>query len=201
MKYIIKNSEPLSFTKWKRDNPRLGYKDLKDVTKQDLKNSLIAEQKHLCCYCERRITDADSHIEHFKPKGNPLYKSLELDYNNLHASCIKYLSDGIEPQCGHKKGSIFTTTLLSPLETDCASHFWYTMDGVIHGADARGDEAITIYNLNSKTLISQRKGLIDFFADEMSTKDDIILHLDDTQTCLGEFYTMIDYLYKNHNIG
>lgn len=37
MKYIIKNSEPLSFTKWKRDNPRLGYKDLKDVTKQDLK--------------------------------------------------------------------------------------------------------------------------------------------------------------------
>lgn len=123
MKHIIKTGEPASFTYWKRSNPTLRYDDLVGPPKQDLKNSLIAEQKHLCCYCERRITNADSHIEHFKPKGNPLYQYLELDYNNLHASCIKALSSGVEPQCGHKKGDTFSGTLISPLEANCADFF------------------------------------------------------------------------------
>lgn len=200
MKHIIKMSEPVSFTNWKRMNPELGYKDLKGVPKTDLKNALIAEQKHLCCYCERRISGINSHIEHFKPKGNPLYKYLELDYNNLHASCIKYLSKGEEPQCGHKKGDIFTNTLLSPLEPDCSSHFWYTMDGVIHYTDSRGKEAIDVYNLNSAVLVKQRKGLIDVFTSGFLSEADIIDHLDGTKSCLGEFYTMIEYLYHNHNI-
>lgn len=201
MKHIIKSSEPVSFTNWKRTNPELGYKDLVRSPKRDLKNALIAEQKHLCCYCERRINDNDSHIEHFKPKGNPLYSHLELDYNNLHASCIKYLSNGEEPQCGHKKGDVFTNTLLSPLEPDCASHFWYTMDGIVHSTDDRGKEAIDVYNLNSGTLISQRKGLIEFLTSDYALENNAIIdHLDDTKSFLGEFYTMIEYLYHNHNI-
>lgn len=200
MKHIIKMLEPVSFINWKRMNPGLGYKDLKGVPKTDLKNALIAEQKHLCCYCERRIFDSNSHIEHFKPKGNPLYQHLELDYNNLHASCIKYLSKGDEPQCGHKKGDVFTNTLLSPLEPDCSSHFWYTMDGVIHYMDIRGKEAIDVYNLNSAVLVKQRKALIDVFTSGLLSEADIIDHLDDTKLCLGEFYTMIEYLYQNHNI-
>lgn len=200
MKHIIKSSEPVSFTNWKRAHPELGYKDLKGRPKKDLKNALIAEQKHLCCYCERRINDNDSHIEHFKPKGNPLYAHLELDYHNLHASCIKYLSDGQEPQCGHKKGDVFTNTLLSPLEPDCASHFWYTMDGIVHSKDERGKEAIAIYNLNSGALIKQRKGLIDFLTSDFASENDVIDHLDDNKSYLGEFYTMIEYLYQNHNI-
>lgn len=200
MKHIIKTGEPASFTQWKRSNPALRYDDLVGPPKQDLKNSLIAEQKHLCCYCERRITNADSHIEHFKPKGNPLYQYLELDYNNLHASCIKALSSGVEPQCGHKKGDTFSGTLISPLEANCADFFWYTMDGHIHGVESRGKEAIAVYNLNSKVLVQQRKSLIDFFTSTFSTEADIIAHLDDTKTSLGEFYTMIDYLHKNKNI-
>lgn len=200
MKHIIKSSEPISFTNWKRTHPGLRYKDLKGSPKTDLKNALISEQKHLCCYCERRIYDADSHIEHFRPKGNPLYQHLELDYNNLHASCIKYLSTGVEPQCGHKKENTFTNTLLSPLEPDCACHFWYTLDGVIHSVDDRGKEAIDIYNLNSGALIRQRKGLIDFFTSDLSSEADIIDHLDSSKSCLGEFYTMIEYLYNNNNI-
>lgn len=200
MKHIIKTGEPASFTYWKRSNPTLRYDDLVGPPKQDLKNSLIAEQKHLCCYCERRITNADSHIEHFKPKGNPLYQYLELDYNNLHTSCIKALSSGVEPQCGHKKGDTFSGTLISPLEANCADFFWYTMDGHIHGVESRGKEAIAVYNLNSKVLVQQRKSLIDFFTSALSTETDIIDHLDDTKTFLGEFYTMIDYLHKNKNI-
>lgn len=200
MKHIIKTVEPASFTYWKHSNPTLRYDDLVGLPKQDLKNSLIAEQKHLCCYCERRITSASSHIEHFKPKGNPVYRCLELDYNNLHASCIKSLSSGLEPQCGHKKGDTFSATLISPLEANCADYFWYTMDGYIHGAGERGNEAITVYNLNSRVLIQQRKSLIDFFTDPFSSEADIIAHLDDTKTSLGEFYTMIDYLHKNKNI-
>lgn len=82
MKYIHKNNEPIEFTQWKSENPGLLYNDLYglyDLVKRTLKNSLISEQKHLCCYCECCIESSTSHIEHFKPKdSNGPYAHLQL---------------------------------------------------------------------------------------------------------------------------
>lgn len=201
MRYIQKGTEPLSFTQWKKSHPGASYNDLDGSAKQDLKQSLINEQKSLCCYCERLITRDNSHIEHFKPKSDKRYKHLELDYNNLHASCFRFNPDDKElRQCGHKKGHYISTTLLSPLDKNCSTHFTYTLDGEIHAIDSIGEEAIKVYNLNSKLLIESRQQLIDIFFQKGITEEDILNHIDTTQDPLGEFITMITYLYNNGDL-
>lgn len=203
MKYIDKKKEPSLFTTWKTSHPGATYKDdlcssdpSAVAAKQALKDSLIAEQGHLCCYCECRITSQTSHIEHFKPKGNPLYSSLQLDYSNLLASCTKTPTGSPDEHCGHKKGSDYSTNLVSPLETDCSSHFTYDINGGIGYSDNRGNETITMLHLDSAALNAKRKIMIDYFLglDEEDINDEIQSHLDNSKTTLGEFYTTVEYL-------
>jgi uncharacterized protein (TIGR02646 family) len=200
MRTISKEAEPNFFTTWKQAHPHAKYEDLSRKVKRDLKESLIKEQKGLCCYCESLIDKDHSHIEHFKPKGVAEFSHLELDYNNLHASCTKNAIAGMDVHCGHKKDCYYSETLLSPLEPNCHTHFSYTMDGKIHAADPQGTEAINVYNLNSELLIKKRKSLIESLTEEDITEEDIIDHIDDTKDKLGEFITMITYLYNNKNI-
>ena len=71
MKSIQKGIEPEIFTQWKalaNEGWQPTYANLSGVEKQAVKQSLTSEQGYLCCYCERRLTDDDSHIEHFKPQ-------------------------------------------------------------------------------------------------------------------------------------
>lgn len=199
MKYIHKNNEPIEFTQWKNDHPGLLYNDLYglyDLVKRTLKNSLISEQKHLCCYCECCIESSTSHIEHFKPKdSNGPYAHLQLDYNNLLASCgIK--PSGINEHCGHKKSNDYSSNLVSPLEPDCSSHFTYKMNGEINGKDGRGEYTINLLHLDSSLLDEKRKNLIDFFLElgDEDMDEEIAIHLDETGAQLNEFYTMIEYL-------
>lgn len=200
MKHIVKNNEPASFTAWKLAHPNARYQDLNRPTKGDVKSSLLIEQKYVCCYCECRISDNNSHIEHFKPQGTPAFRHLDLVYSNLHASCIKNCPAGVDLHCGHKKGEYFSGTLVSPLEVDCHTHFSYRMDGHIHHLDERGEEAIREYNLDSELLVQKRKAIIDLLTMDEITEQDIEDYLDDTQPQLGEFFTMVEYLHKNNNI-
>ena len=70
MKHIQKLAEPLLFTQWKEAHPEATYNnDLCNfgdaaavAARAALKNSLLAEQKYICCYCECRISDGNSHI-------------------------------------------------------------------------------------------------------------------------------------------
>ena len=154
------------------------------------------EQHGICCYCECRITNDNFHIEHFKPKGLTLFKSLQLDYNNLHACCEKIPNGGTEEHCGHKKGITWDNKLVSPLEDDCEEHFSYTLDGKIQGADERGTTSIQILNLNSALLIASRYALLRFFQ-ELPDDDkqyEIDSHLNESATCFGELFTMIHKL-------
>lgn len=207
MKHINKSAEPAAFSDWKARHPGATYKDdlsnTKDKdsvkTKAALKRALLAEQKYLCCYCECEIDSATSHIEHFKPKGLPEYSSLQLDYNNLHASCTKVPTGQKEEHCGHKKGDSFSTNMVSPLEPDCSRHFSYLINGTIGHTDARGEDTIRILNLDSALLNSKRKKFIDYFlidCDEENLEEEITCHLDTGSGKLGEFYTMIDYLHS-----
>ena len=200
MRTISKADEPCIFTDWKHNHPTARYECLRGKVKIDLRKSLIKEQKGLCCYCESLIDKDHSHIEHFKPKGVPEFSHLELYYNNLHASCTKNVIAGMDVHCGHKKDNYYSETLLSPLESNCHTHFSYTMDGKIHATDPRGAEAIDVYNLNSELLIRKRKSLIESLTAEDITEEDIIDHIDESKNQLGEFITTITYLYDNGNI-
>lgn len=163
-----------------------------------LKDSLLVEQRYLCCYCECRIDSNNSHVEHFKPKASDQFPELQLDYNNLHASCGCNVSSGEDTHCGHRKKDLYTTLLVSPLEEACHCHFKYRMDGSIIGVDERGSESISLLRLDSALLNAQRKSLIDFFLSFTDTKlqqEELKLHLDPDKDRLGEFYTMVESLF------
>ena len=208
MKYIVKSVvEPDLFVSWKTSNPNATYNDLSDpndanarAAKQALKDALLKEQKYLCCYCECRIDDSTSHIEHFKPKAQDKFPDLQLEYSNLHASCTKRPTGKPDEHCGHKKADVYSKDLVSPLEYDCSTHFQYMLNGTIVGTDDRGKATIATLNLNSALLDIQRKTLIDYFSDfdDKDLESEITSHLDSTKSEYGEFYSMIECLHEQH---
>ena len=72
MRHIEKPREseaPEAFKAWKLRHPNSKYYRFKDARiKRIVKNSLIVRQKYLCCYCESRIDENNSHIEHIEPQ-------------------------------------------------------------------------------------------------------------------------------------
>lgn len=199
MRTIHKQAEPVEFSQWKSANPTATYKDLSQTrfqggnAKRALRASLLAEQHGLCCYCERSISGGDFHIEHFRPKGDPRFSCLQLEYGNLHVSCRKE-SCGYEDTCGHHKDDDWSPWLVSPLEADCETHFSYGLDGRIMSGDLKGNASIEILALDSQALTASRKALIDYFLFELpedEVEEELDRHLDLTRPVYGEFHSMI----------
>lgn len=198
MKAIAKSTEPAGFTRWKAENPGATYENITRHVKKWIKTSLIAEQHGICCYCECRIAAGNSHIEHFRPKAVGSFPELQLEYSNLHASCGANPKPGEEKCCGHYKGNAYTDKLVSPLETDCHTHFRYFLDGTIRGTDERGTESISTLALDTHLLNKQRETLINYFLEIEDTDDlqkALKTHLDPSSPTFGEFYTMVEALF------
>jgi len=137
MKHIFKGDEPQSFQDWKglaNEDWQPSYDSLQNPQKKDLHRALLKEQGFVCCYCGREIELGNSHIEHFRPQH--AFENLELDYQNLHASCIREHDPENQIHCGHHKGEWFDENLaISPLDPECESRFSYTLDGSIFQTD------------------------------------------------------------------
>mgnify|MGYP003522154302 CR=1 FL=1 len=160
MKHIIKQSEPIELTQFKASsNPPdwiPSYGNLTKVAKDATKKALMEEQGYICCYCERKLEENDSHIEHFKPKGNLKYSSLSLEYTNLHLSCSGYRNQ--KDCCGHKKKDWFDEELtISPLEDNVDNLFEYSIDGHIMAASNNKRAISTIDNLDLDSFNLQRQ--------------------------------------------
>lgn len=159
MKRIYKKDEPQEMLQWKRKfknkNGRMPrYSDLNEVEnlphKISLKNSLISEQGHICCYCCKPIKTYNSHIEHIRSKERDEYRAISLEYENLLASCQGYHDR--EENCGHSKDNAFNEELfVSPLEENCESLFEFNDRGKIKAADGNERAAYTIEILNLDT--------------------------------------------------
>lgn len=68
MIYIRKNSEPAKLL-WYRHQSNARFDDMDADVKEQLRDSLLREQGHLCAYCMREIHDAgDVKIEHFRAR-------------------------------------------------------------------------------------------------------------------------------------
>ena len=78
MKFIQKGNEPEA---WKAYRLTEG---VKFTAIPELKNALLLEQGHLCCYCMSRINFDTMKVEHWKARR---YKDFVLAYNNLMAAC------------------------------------------------------------------------------------------------------------------
>ena len=166
MKTIYKNDEPKEILQWKskfkNKNGRVPrYSDLNEVEnlphKIFLKNSLISEQGHICCYCCKPIDTKNSHIEHIRPKERNEYRAISLEYENLLASCQGYHDR--EENCGHSKDNAFNEELfVSPLEENCESLFEFSDRGKIKAVDGneRAGYTIELLNLDTEQLNAAR---------------------------------------------
>ena len=113
MKYIVKNTEPTTFTEWKSNNnstilqfyAQNNARELWDFfgrsgqVKKDIRKALVEEQGFICAYCNREIHNDDLSgsndidfidtrliIEHVSSKSADI-EANALDYNNMVATC------------------------------------------------------------------------------------------------------------------
>ena len=205
MKYIRKNSEPkalLDLKAFENEDWKPSWSDLYGEEKNAVKASLMSEQGHICCYCERRLTESDSHIEHFRPQSDPLVDPL--DYANMLCSCQKNLNKGEPRHCGNLKDDWFDADqLISPIEPNCENRFRYMYDGCIRPfrkTDAAAEKTISKLGLGIPKLNRLRAKAIDPFLDEALTEEELNLFVigylePDLEGRFSEFWTTIRQLF------
>lgn len=166
MRYVVKNQEPESFAAWKKlanKDWKPSYQDLMNPEKKELHGSLVAEQGGTCCYCGREIDLADSHVEHFVPQASAPDQAL--DYENLHASCIRERSPNLPLHCGHAKEEELDQALcISPLDPTCEQRFKYALDGAVLAADPADESAaymIKLLQLGIPSLRNRRQAVLE----------------------------------------
>jgi uncharacterized protein (TIGR02646 family) len=212
VKYIKKSEEPQSFTAWKKlanDDWQPIWDNFSKPQKIDVHDSLLQEQGFICCYCGRRITRENSHIEHLKPRKT--YQNLALEYTNLLASCQRERERKEPLHCGSKKDEWYDEHLMvSPLDINCSEFFRYTEDGQILATEILGKESaanttINKLGLNIDKLQTMRSQAIEaiFEGFEELTDDEKQKLLQgfsqpDAQGYYEEFGTAITYLLQSY---
>ncbi|MGF1541821.1 MAG: retron system putative HNH endonuclease [Pleurocapsa sp.] len=180
MKFIKKSQPPQNFIDWKNsanENWQPNWNNFQKPEKTLVHKSLLEEQGFICCYCGRRITLKDSHIEHFKPRNK--YSDLQIEYSNLIASC-QGESESPPPipvHCGHKKSSWYKAKLMvSLLKSNCAEFFRYTEDGqILATKEANKYQAakttIEKLDLNINKLRKMRSAAIEGILEDLDITD------------------------------
>jgi uncharacterized protein (TIGR02646 family) len=209
MKHIIKQSEPIKFSEWKslaNDEWQPTYSNLRGDEKRAVHISLMEEQGYICCYCENRLIEMDSHIEHFRPQHDPMVDAL--DYGNIICSCQDRIKKGDPRHCGNLKNKWFDDKLLiSPLEEGCENRFLFNGDGTITPTDPYDKAAITTIKklgLDLPLMNQSRNQAIELFLDEDLTKEEFDKFVydylqKDNQGMFGEFWTTIKQLFESGN--
>lgn len=167
MKNITKLPEPRSLTEHKKQ-PHSDYDNY--AQKDDLRESLVSEQKGLCCYCMSRIRpdSGKMKIEHWQCQDN--YPARQLDYSNLLGACLGGQGQPSKKQhCDTKKGNRDLSFNPADPSCDVESMFKFLGDGRIEAVDSGVDEEINnILNLNCSLLIQNRKSVLDAFKTRLS---------------------------------
>lgn len=166
---INKGKEPKSLLEF-RLSGGTDYESLPKNVKEDIVESLLLEQGHLCAYCMRRIPDTSEEgkkktvtgvqIEHIAPRS--LYPELQLDYHNMIAVCPGVTKD--ENHCDASREEK-TELALNPLDLRLEQSISYKfLDGTIESSnpdwnsDLNGQDRL---NLNHPSLKSYRKSSLD----------------------------------------
>ncbi len=205
MKYISKRPEPDELTRWKSlaNNDWIPtYDELSGKEKAAVKTALMEEQGYICCYCERRLSERDSHIEHFKPQSDPAVDPL--DYQNLLCSCQNQLKKGEPRHCGNLKEDWFDENLLvSPMSEECEQSFTFHHDGTIHPSNGNQKAKTTIkkLGLDLPKLNSLRAAAIEPFLDEELDESELNEFVEhylqiDSNGRFEEFWTTIKNLFE-----
>lgn len=165
MRRIAKGSEPKSLTEY-RLSPGAKYDDYPD--KQTLRESLVAEQRGICCYCMSRIdaTPEKMKIEHWQSQSH--FPERQLDYSNLLGACDGGIGQPPQKQhCDTRKGDRNLSRNPADPRQDVERGIRYLKNGRIESKDPDFQREIDeVLNLNVHTLVQNRRavfeGLIDY---------------------------------------
>ena len=160
MRAIAKGREPPSLTVHRRA-PHGDYDNYPD--KDTLRETLVSEQRGLCCYCMGRIRPGanEMKIEHWRCQAR--YPNERLSYRNLLGACLGGEGKPSSFQhCDTRKGD--ADLCWNPADPAHAIEAWvrYDPDGAIRSNDATFDAQLNqILNLNLAFLKNNRKGVLD----------------------------------------
>ncbi len=195
MKRIEKGAEARAFKRWKRLNPGKGYNQIEDSSvRRAERETLIAEQKGLCCYCYAGIDVDNSHVEHLRSKGK--FPVSQLAHDNLLASCH---GGPNRDHCGHrKKVDIIPIT---PLQEEWDAAFDFRIDGKIKDTGKVSRSVIDTLNLDSRRLRELRTRAFEGFF-YMELDPDITRYLSDSTVIDPELAeAMMSYLGETGRDG
>lgn len=162
MRTIRKGEEPASLTQH-RQQPHADYDNY--VDKAALRQTLVAEQRGLCCYCQSRIraTPEAMKIEHWQCQaGHP---ARQLDFGNLHGACLGgHGRPEREQHCDTRKGNNGLCFSVCDPAHPIERQIRFLGDGTIKADDAAIDEGLNaVLNLNLPRLVSNRKAVLAAF--------------------------------------
>jgi uncharacterized protein (TIGR02646 family) len=170
MKHIQKNTEPVSLKAYRETTPNATYSGF--GSKDQLKDSLLAEQGHLCAYCMQRISRKWNNalskdrieVEHYLPQE--IFPDKQLDYRNLLGVCNGV--SGGEYHCDKTKGGKGDGTKrlikLKPLHKSIENLVSYALGGKLISLSqdsAVTDELEKMLNLNNQNLVDMRRNALD----------------------------------------
>jgi len=169
MKYIIKQSEPISLTTY-NSTPNANFDG---CNKEEIRTALIQEQGAICAYCMQRISNiwdkklqkVKTEIEHYKSQDK--YPELSLKYSNMLGVCNgnagqpkhKHHCDKSKDLKEHKQFLPFT---INPLNSNCEKIIKYSASGkIFSNNDIINRDLNVVLNLNEMELLNNRKKAID----------------------------------------
>lgn len=166
MREITKRREPASLARHRK----IDKTDYEGYTgHQELRESLAAEQRYICCYCMRRISphDGTMKIEHWRSASG--YKDLRLVYGNLLGACFGGSAKRQPPETQHcdarKSDKLLKYNPAKP-EHRIERIIFYGPDGTISSSDAEFNTQLDdVLNLNLAFLKAQRKSVYDAVID------------------------------------
>ncbi|HSN98168.1 MAG TPA: retron system putative HNH endonuclease [Candidatus Nanopelagicales bacterium] len=167
MRRIRKGPEPEAWKEYRLSTPGATFDG---APKKKLREALLAEQGHLCCYCMRRIEEETTRIEHRRPREvlrqrRPGEKYDEFSYRNLLAACQGGEGLAYEDQhCDVRKHNEEITVDPTDPARDVESLIRYSASGELRSDDEQiqRDLAVTL-NLNLQTLKDARLAVLDGF--------------------------------------
>jgi len=203
MRRITKGPEPKALTEH-RARRGGSFDDIRD--KGPLRDNLLREQRHLCCYCMRRIDKESMKIEHFLPQSRHPDKAN--DWGNLLGACPGNAGKPWRLQtCDTRKGD--REIRLDP-QGPLVDRICYSNSGYVEIDDPELQQEIDdVLNLNTEQLADNRRhaleGLIVVLARERgktgSWPGDALLRKlarIDTQGRLDEYVGVLESWLRRH---
>jgi uncharacterized protein (TIGR02646 family) len=166
MREIRKGKEPASLTEY-RCAPGADYADYPN--KDGLRESLVKEQRGLCCYCLSRIRPelGSTKIEHWHCQSH--HSAEQLDYSNLLGACMGNEGQPREQQhCDTRKGDRDLSRNPANQSHRVEEFIRFLGDGTVLSSDPAFDAEINdVLNLNLPFLKNNRKAVFDEFTGQL----------------------------------